>query len=642
MLQFINSQFIFYISIILVLFLPGYLFLRAVNAGKKIFSRIEVLVFSVPFSIILVDLLMIVFSKLKIPYSRISLVIGIILLILVFLGIEKILKKKEQSKDEPKQERGLIFDFTKRQTMIILIILFLSFFVRVVYLSDSVIPTSTDLGHHMYWAKNISMSGNIPAYEESEIIQNNQNYSLSEPKGIADFIIGEHLIFAAVNLISGMDYISSFPLVILLILNMMAIAVYFLLTLRFFSDNSHRNQIAIIMLLIIGPLFALSSPQAKFVSGGVVGNILGNLFIPAALYFLFRAFKEKSFNLLSLFILILAGLAYSHHLSLLIIIFVILFAALIYLIFNRKKIWSVLLTWIRLIFGKKVILMTVLMILFFVFFYTPTYLNFNAINTAVGSPEKSTRLGLIFGQLAGMNSEIKLALAIIGLFLIFIINWRKLRYNQAILSGWTIALLIMTLKPNWLFIDIPSNRIAAYAYFPLAILAAYALVDIFSKLELKNGKIPKVLFLILFLFLIYFGLFDNSLSVRTESKSKEAMATFLASDYLAKRTISEDGVIKDHNYLIADSWIKLFFMRGYNYPLSRGYFKRYEDEFNQREKCTLWMISAPDSAEAKKCITGTGINYFMVNGMFDSAQFVRSDNFSKIYDSGNVTIFSKK
>jgi hypothetical protein len=151
-----------------------------------------------------------------------------------------------------------------------------------------------------------------------------------------------------------------------------------------------------------------------------------------------------------------------------------------------------------------------------------------------------------------------------------------------------------------------------------------------------------VTFLLIFSYFIYFGMVDNSLSVRSESKGKDALATFTASDYLAQRTTPDEGIIKDHNYLAADSWIKIFFMRGYNYPLSRGYFKRYEDELNPRENCTLWMISTPESVEARKCMDGTGTEYFMVNGMFDSAQFNRSANFNKVYDSGNVTIFSRK
>jgi hypothetical protein len=50
---------------------------------------------------------------------------------------------------------------------------------------------------------------------------------------------------------------------------------------------------ALFVFLILGPLFALASPQTKFVTGGVVGNIFGNLFIPAILLLLYRGLLEK-------------------------------------------------------------------------------------------------------------------------------------------------------------------------------------------------------------------------------------------------------------------------------------------------------------------------------------------------------------
>ena len=57
--------------------------------------------------------------------------------------------------------------------------------------------------------------------------------------------------------------------------------------------------------------------------------------------------------------------------------------------------------------------------------------------------------------------------------------------------GWIGALTIMSLRPDWLLVDIPSNRIASYAVFPFAIIAACMLAHSFILLKDRNGSINK-------------------------------------------------------------------------------------------------------------------------------------------------------
>ena len=116
--------------------------------------------------------------------------------------------------------------------------------------------------------------------------------------------------------------------------------------------------------------------------------------------------------------------------------------------------------------------------------------------------------------------------------------------------------------------------------------------------------------------------------------------TYAASEYLVKNSNPQDIILKDHNYLSGDAWIKLFFMRGYNFPLSRGYFKRYEDSAT-REQCTNLMISAPGSANAEKCFVGTKTDFIMINPTMDSGQFAKLKNFWQIYSSDEVGIYYK-
>lgn len=86
--------------------------------------------------------------------------------------------------------------------------------------------------------------------------------------------------------------------------------------------------------------------------------------------------------------------------------------------------------------------------------------------------------------------------------------------------------------------------------------------------------------------------------------------------------------------------MKLFFLRDYGYPLSRGFFKRYQDNPN-REQCTLLMISVPNTERAQKCYTETDTQYVVVNPKFDVTPFEKSSHFSRIYTSPDIHIYSR-
>jgi hypothetical protein len=148
-------------------------------------------------------------------------------------------------------------------------------------------------------------------------------------------------------------------------------------------------------------------------------------------------------------------------------------------------------------------------------------------------------------------------------------------------------------------------------------------------------------FFILLVFISTNGLYDNAQALSDGNSANKAQQTYVASQYLAAHSDSSDMILKDHNYLSGDTWIKLFFMRDYNYPLSRGYFKRYEDETKNREQCTNLMISLPLSPEAQQCFAGTKTDFLMVSPAMDSAQFHRSNQFWQIYASDDVAIFYK-
>lgn len=640
MLSFISSQILFYISIALVLFVPGYFLMLAVFPKRQDFSVLEKFIVSFGSSIIMTNFLMILIGKLKIPITRISIIGAILFFVISCFLIFKFKNKKSREKEltESSAEK----QFSRKQLLTILAIIFLTIFIKTVYLKDAILPTSTDLGHHMYWAKNIAVTGDLPRYEKVDV---SQDFSLTEPEPIADFIIGEHLVFSAIGLISGIEYISYFPVLILYLIHMVGILSMFSLALLLFKDFKYGKNASIMTLFLLGPVYALSSPQAKFVSGGVIGNTIGNFLIPLTIYFFVRALNEKSSKFLAYALFVLFGLAYTHHLSTFVFIFIFIFSVIFFALFNIKQLTKHLKDWSRMVFSKPVLSVLILGLIFVFALYTPTYLNKDAVDTAVGAPSKATRMGLTLTELKFSAGEARMVFGMVGVALLLLAKNRA-SFASIFLLGWVTSITIMSLRPNWLFIDIPSNRIASYVGFPIAILAGFAVVSIFSKIKNSDKQylrspLTLAVFLLLFAFISVSGFYDNSQTLNVDGQPESVLQTYHAAEYLAGASDDSDMVLKDHNYLSADSWMKLYFMRGYNYPLSRGFFKRYTDETKPREQCTNLMISTPSSADAQKCFLGTKTNFLMVNPKLDKVQFQKSKDFWQVYSAEDITIFHK-
>ena len=642
MLDFIFSQFTFYLTLLLVLFIPGVFLIMATRMYKE-FSLLELFVLIFASSIAIVDFLVILLGRSPLHITKISVLGGLVLFCFLCWAIYQNYKKKNKI-STPIVNAIPESKISRRSTTLIVIILFLTIFIKTIYFVDVAFPTATDLGHHMYWTKTITTTGELPKYAKADI---GADLTIGKPAPIADFIIGEHLIFSAIQLISGADFISAFPILVLFLIHIMSVLAIFILTQALFKKSQYNNTIAIIALFLVGPLFAISSPQAKFISGGVIGNDVGNLLIPLLVLLYLKAFSEKKSKILAYALFLSLGLAYTHHLSTFVFIFLSFFTVVIYAALNSKTFLTDLKTWTKMAISPAVLSVLVFGIVFVFFLYMPTYLNTKAINTAVGAPSKATRAGLTLDQLKSTAGEARYAFALVGILLLFFA--KKLgKYNQAFLIGWTFALTLMSLRPDWLFVDIPSNRIGSYIVYPIAIIAAYMLVVILSalKTQTKNKSYLNPLFLLVtfFLFMSFIGangLYDNAQALSTSGSANRAIQTYAASKYLASNSNTSDVILKDHNYLAGDSWIKLFFMNVYNYPLSRGYFKRYEDTTKTREQCTNLMISAPNSNEAQQCFNGTQTDFIMIDPKIDTEQFKHSTKFWQVYTGDAVGIFYK-
>ncbi|MEK9151103.1 MAG: hypothetical protein AAB547_00550 [Patescibacteria group bacterium] len=651
------STSLFFIASGILLFLPGWVILRAFFGKHGPLAAFETFLFSFGLSIGLIDFLMIVIGKSDMALDMFSLAAGMAVSLVALSAMASVIRLLRKNAAGPGIEnRDQAFMFSKRQGWLFIILIALTILIKVIYLTHAVLPTATDLGHHMYWSKLIATTGTLPSYAKQEIITAaDDTYRITTPEPIADFIIGEHLPFAALNIFTGLDFLSAFPVLLLWLVNMLGLFAMFALALRLASDirsplfSGHiftPQNIALSVLFFFGPLYTLASPQAKFVSGGVVGNTFGNFFIPLIILAYYRAFKEKSSAFLALGFFLTFTLAYTHHLSVFILLFALIASAFAYLLFRYDALGETLRSWWKILFSPAPLLTVIFACIFFFAIAMPAYIETNAVGTAIGTPTKTTRTGLTFLQITFSSGESRVALGLAGLAGLLACVSRR-RYAMAFLSGWSIVLLIMTLEPGWLFIDIPSNRIGAYLSFPLGMLAAFAAIAFFASLRTVSSglRLPHLLFLAtsfsLFVFSIGSGSFDNSQTLLPKSKAFDTVQTFAASRYLKEQSSPEDIILKDHNYIVADAWMKLFFLRDYAYPLSRGFFKRYEDN-PSREQCTLLMISVPNTPRGEKCYNELGVDLIVVNPHFDATQFEKSQKFSRIYVSDNIHIYERK
>lgn len=641
-------------------FIPG---LVLFSFSKKLWHKtntLEKLVFAFLLGVVCIDFFMMISGRIGISFSQtLFFTYGGVFLVTGLIRYHAHRKKPTPINIDKKPK----ITFSKKQHLIILVLIALTVFIKTVYFSDTAFPTSTDLGHHLYWVNRIAETQNLPVYEKREIIQLESGYTFSQPKPIADFIIGEHLPFAAWIIATKLPIVSTLPVLFLFLLNLLGVLAVFMTSIRFFLNIVQERTAqysALCTLFLAGPLYAIASPQAKYASGGVIGNIFGNLFIPVILLCFFRAWNEKSRLFAALGTLFSAGLFYTHHLSGLILLFIIAWSALFLIVTHIGKLKTFLRETVFIFVAPQTIAVIFFVSLCVMFVHFPSYLNVQSIGSAVGEPEKSTRTGIELLQLISSSGEARFIFGLFGAAAITIALFSNTQVFQKIrilkkipiyfsplpssfLLGWFISLFLMSWKPQWLFLNLPSGRIANYLSFPLIILGGLGLtlfIQALRKTGWKKSAYNSVLVLV-FAFLFLSGYAENAEFLKEVTHAKSALQTFDAAHYLAQHVPPNEEIIKDHNYVIADSWIKLFFNRGYDYPLSRAYFRRYEDAVSSREQCTLHMISAPDSPEGKLCYNNLRVRYVMVNRLHDALQFEKNDSFWKIFENEDIALFSR-
>lgn len=610
------------LAIPFVFILPGFFLLLAVFGWKnhKIYF-FEKAVLVVPFSIISVDFLILLLNRMKIILSG-PVLVGTILAfcVLCYVVFQLRFGKKGKEKTEGEKTAQDPFDFSYWQTIFILLAVFLAIFIRATYFSDTIVPSATDMGHHMFWVQKIVDTGSLPDY------------------GMPDFIIGEHMIFAAVNLVSGASVMGAMPILVLFLVSISGIFALAMLAGRMFKNP----KIAAATFFTAGVLYAINAPQGKYVSGGVVGNVFGNMLIPIALYFLYRSFSEKDSVFAGLFLFSTAGILYTHHLSSFILLYSIIAIVLVYLAINFAQIFKIIGDWLKIFLKPFPIIVLLFAFCYLLFIFTPSYFSSVAVSQATGAPTKITRVGLNLDQLEMNAGSARLILGALG-FALLIAAFKRKEYRYSFALAWAVVIFLMSWKPVWLYVNVPSNRIGNYLYLPFSLLAAYGLVEFIGYFRKSATTFfsTALLFVLLF-FVITDGLSDSAEAFKIRPQFQEAMQTFHSADYLAKTlNTSQDVILKDHVNIYGDSWYKLFFMKDYKYPLSRGNLSRYIDPTKPRETCTRDMIITPETEAAKKCFSKTGVNYLALNAQLEGNSFEKYQDFSKIYSSNYISVFKR-
>ncbi len=639
MLEIITEQLFFFLVLTGLFVLPGFWFVRFL--GEERLSFLEEILLGLASGMTLSNFTLLILDALHLPLNAALVSFASLILLCLFYSLVKF---SSTNRNACKPSFGKVSLPFVGAT---LLLVFLTVVVKTIYLQNTIFPTATDLGHHLFWVKKITQEEKLPVYEKQKLLIQDGQVILTEPKPVADFIIGEHTPFAAVNKLTGADLFGPEPVLFLFVLNVAGILALFVLARRLFDSFRVGHLAALAILFLAGPLWAISGAQAKFVSGGVVGNIMGNFFLPLIVLVLFLAVKNFSARLTALFFFLLAGLIYIHHLSTFVLLYVLVFVTIFLLFSERARLRTDFPKYLKMVFSPPVLAILTLMAALFLFVRLPQYLNPQDIAGATGTPQKETRTGLSWVQFMHVLGEPRFALSLVGLTLslFFVFSARRVRRLGAVfVAAPFLATLLMTLYPQLLGVNIISSRIANYAV--LFALPAAAAGLTFLLVGCKNLRFPlrKFLPLVLMFYIAVVGLYDNAQSLRQAPNVTKAQQTFAAGDYVRKFVTPGEWVLKDHNYLTADTWLKLSFLRDYSYPLSRSYFKRYEDKYKKRERCTLLMISEPFGELAQKCFAALNVRYLIVNPNYDGAQFRLKDNsdFARVYLSDDAAVYYRK
>ncbi len=642
MLSFILNNTIFFAIGAVVMVIPGVVIMYFLDKKRETsFLEYGIFAIGVSFSLALFQAIFLDVLGIAINILSLSILYGIWVSIFVFLIRKKTFFQKKE---------------TRSLSLIFILIFALLLLLKGMYFSQNAIPISTDLGHHMYWSNFIVEKGELPQYQEKEILMapsDSQAHIISQPFGISDLIEGEHIVFAFIALLSQVSLISSAPLFLLFFIHIVTALGVYAFTRRIFTPSPWREKIALGAFVVFGFLFGIDSPQMRYIIGGVVGNTFGSFFIVSIFLGLFVAVVKKNPRFMALSLFFMLTLAYTHHLSMLLFGLSLLGVGLLLFVIEGKYFWREILP---LLYSRYVLGVLLFGLITFFFLWTPAYILNSGVETIVAdSEQKAEHSGITLQEYMQVLGSERVLFGLFGFLLMVGILLRgkisKMKKQKEIepflshilLVGWFFPLGGIVFFPEIFHISLPTIRIANYTIIPLCISASFFffwLVDHLVKQSHNKGILIGTLSLLVIIFLSI-GWKDNVSFFEkkgyAQARELHRMASYMGEHYRE----SEKTVMYDHINITGGSWIKLYFMRDYNYPFYRAHLFRYDRISDKQERCTLDVFTYPETPEAEKCFKDLGVELLALNEVKDGKKFRENDNFVKVYTGNELSLYKK-
>ena len=170
-------------ALLVGLLLPGWLLIRLFF--PKQFTPLEESLYSLALGFTLTDALFLVLDHFHIPlsFTVITSTLVIINLLLMLLLWYRIRKSSKNS--EPKEESALTVEvaLSSKTWGILFLMLLITIGIRAYYLIPAGLPTTTDMGHHMYWSEYINKKSTLPEYQKISVVRDAESgvTSITEP-----------------------------------------------------------------------------------------------------------------------------------------------------------------------------------------------------------------------------------------------------------------------------------------------------------------------------------------------------------------------------------------------------------------------------------------------------------------------------
>lgn len=629
MTDFLLQHIAFLAAAIAVLVLPGAATLALVQARQRFFGPVETAVLSVGLSIVVTDAVMIAAGNLAPDAFLPVWVAGLGAWTAACPVVAAVIRRRYGSPAAASRSRISI------ALPVVLVAVILT---KAVYALPQALPVSTDLGHHMYWAERIAIERSLLPYEKRDIVTDPTTgiSSITDSAPISDFIVGEHLVFAAVRMLTGRTLVGPMPGMILFLVHVATVAAVYVLVRRLLERSRRGEVVALTATVLYGLLYGLGSPQMKYVLGGVIGNTFGFLLIPSILLLVAVAIRQRSAVLLGTAYAAATGLALIHHLSTLVFVIAVLGMVLVLLVIGRSLLREIL----RLAVARTAVAVLGGCVAFFLV-WPPSYIANRAVTTIVGAPVKEEHTGLSLAQLANLAGEPRLLLAVVGIVALLAAARRHV-LAAAVLVGWTVPAVVLVMLPQYTHIDLPSARVAYYLIMPLSVAAAYGAVQLTDILHRR--AVPRWLAVttvaLLLLVPVRYGMADDAVYLaKLAPQYATALSVQRTGAFLATQIPADMRIVHDHINIPGDSWFKLQLLQDYNYPFYRANLFRYDRVSDRQERCTLYVIATPSSDEAKRCMAELGIRVLVVNEAIDGQQFRHFRNYWRVYADSGLSVY---